>query len=202
MTEVKQFWEDLYGGRAQVWSGKVNAPLADRVADVPPGRALDLGCGEGGDALWLAERGWRVTAVDISTTALQRARAEAQRRELAVDWQEADLAGGLPPGPYNLVSAMFFQSPVDLPRLDVLRAAAADLRPGGHLPVVGHAEPPPWSTHQPDPALMPSARTVAADLALGVDWEVLEVADVVRSAVGPDHQAGELIDSVVHLRRG
>ena len=201
MTEVKKFWEGLYGERAQVWSGKVNAPLADRVADLPPGRALDLGCGEGGDALWLAERGWQVTAVDISTTALDRARAEAQRRGVQVDWQEVDLAVGLPDGPYDLVSAMFFQSPVALPRVEVLRAAAAQVGPGGHLLVVGHAAPPPWSQHQPDPALMPSAETVVADLALGEQWEALEVADVVRQAVGPDHEPGELVDSVVHLRR-
>jgi SAM-dependent methyltransferase len=200
-ADVAQFWDDLYGERERVWSGRVNAPLADRVADLPPGRALDLGCGEGADALWLAERGWAVTAVDISATALGRARAEAERRGLQVDWQQADLAVALPPGPYQLVSAHFLQSPVELPRASVLQRAAAEVAPGGHLLVVGHASAPPWSQHEPDPELMPSAATVLGQLALGDGWQVLEADDVPRTATGPDGQTGELLDSVVLARR-
>jgi SAM-dependent methyltransferase len=199
--DVQQFWEDLYGERERRWSGKVNAPLAQRVADLPPGRALDLGCGEGADALWLAEHGWTVTAVDISATALDRGRNEADRLGQVVDWRRQDLADPLPPGPYDLVSAQFLQSPVALPRVDVLRRAAAELAPGGVLLVVGHASAPPWSTHQPDPELMPSAATVLEQLALGQDWEVVEADDVARPATGPDGQSAELLDSVVLLRR-
>lgn len=201
MSDVQQFWEDLYGEREQIWSGKVNAALELRAADLPPGRALDLGCGEGGDALWLAGRGWSVTAVDISPTALARGRAEAARRGVSVDWQHADLAEELPAGPYDLVSAQFLQSPVTLPREQVLRRAAEQVAPGGLLLVVGHASPPPWSDHQPDPALMPSAATVLEQVALGDGWEVLEARDVARTAVGPDGQTGELLDSVVLARR-
>jgi SAM-dependent methyltransferase len=200
-TEARQFWEDLYGERAQVWSGEVNVPLAERAADLPPGRALDLGCGEGADALWLAGRGWAVTAVDISQTALARARAEAARRGLVVDWRQQDLAGPLPSGPYDLVSAQFLQSPVPFARVDVLRRAAAEVAAGGLLLVVGHASAPPWSRHRPDPALMPSAATVLSDLALGDGWQVLESADVTRTATGPDCEHGELLDSVVLARR-
>ena len=199
--ETKQFWEDLYGQQAQVWSGRVNASLAVHVADLPAGRALDLGCGEGADALWLAEQDWTVTAVDISDTAVARARDEGQRRGLVVDWRQQDLAEALPAGPYDLVSAQFFQSPVTLPRVEVLRRAAAELAPDGRLLVVGHAAPPPWATHSPDPALMPSADAVLSDLALGPEWEVLVAADVLRPATGPDGQAAELLDSVVLLRR-
>ena len=198
---VQQFWDDLYGQREQVWSGRVNASLERRAADLPPGRALDLGCGEGADALWLAERGWQVAAVDISATALGRARAEAGRRGLAVDWRQVDLADELPPGPYDLVSAQFLQSPVILPRAQVLRRAAAELRLGGLLLVVGHAAAPPWSEHRPDPSLMPSASAVLADLALGEEFEVLEADDVLRPAVGPDGEPAELLDSVVLVRR-
>ena len=201
MGEVQEFWERLYGEREQVWSGRVNEPLAREVADLAPGRALDLGCGEGGDALWLAERGWTVTAVDISTTALDRARAEAQRRGATVDWQQQDLAEALPAGPYDLVSAQFLQSPVELPRADVLRRAAAELAPGGLLLVVGHAAPPPWSQHRPDPALLPSAEQVRDELGLGDGWTVLRAEDVPRTATGPDGHSGELLDSVVLLRR-
>ena len=201
-SEAQQFWEDLYGEKPRVWSGKVNASLEQRVRDLPPGRALDLGCGEGADALWLAERGWAVTAVDISATALERARAEAQRRGRTVEWVRQDLADSLPTGPYDLVSAQFLQSPVPFARIDVLRRAAQEVAAGGLLLVVGHASGPPWSTHKPDPALMPSARTVLDDLALEVGtWDVLEVGDVGRTATGPDGQIGELLDSVVLVRR-
>ena len=200
-TTARQFWDDLYGQRDQVWSGKVNAALEQRAADLPPGRALDLGCGEGGDALWLAERGWQVTAVDISATAIDRGRAEAQRRGMAVDWHRQDLAEPLPDGPYELVSAQFLHSPVPLARTEVLRRAAADVAPGGTLLVVGHAAAPPWSTHEPDPALMPPAATVLAALELGDDWEVREAGQVARQATGPDGQRAELVDSVVLARR-
>ncbi|MFP5218926.1 MAG: class I SAM-dependent methyltransferase [Actinomycetes bacterium] len=203
MSDVapREFWEQLYGGREQVWSGRVNATLAREVDGVPPGRALDLGCGEGGDALWLAERGWDVVAVDISRTALDRAEAEAARRGLTVDFRRHDLADGVPPGPYDLVSAQFFQSPVELPREQVLRQAAAEIAPGGVLLVVGHAAPPPWSAHQPDPALMPPAAEVLRSLALGNEWDVVRADDVLRDATGPDGKQAQLLDSVVLLRR-
>jgi SAM-dependent methyltransferase len=200
--DVQGFWERLYGERSQVWSGRVNAALEREVGALAPGRALDLGCGEGGDALWLAEQGWQVTAVDISPTALERGAAEATRRGLAVDWHCADLADQLPAGPYELASALFLQSPVVLPRIEVLRRAAAEVAPGGVLLVVGHAAPPPWSEHQPDPALMPSADEVFAQLALPeAEWEAVRVEDVARPASGPDGQTAELVDAVVLLRR-
>lgn len=200
-TEVQQFWQDLYGERPQVWSGKVNAALEQRAADLPSGRALDLGCGEGADALWLSERGWAVTAVDISATALGRAQAEADRRALVVTWRQQDLAEALPSGPYDLVSAQFLHSPVTLARADVLRRAAAEVAPGGSLLVVGHAAAPPWSNHEPDPALMPSAATVLLELGLDDEWVVLESDHVLRAATGPDGEETELLDSVVLARR-
>lgn len=200
--EVQQFWDRLYGERGQVWSGRVNAALEREVEGLAPGRALDLGCGEGADALWLAERGWRVTAIDIAQTALERGAAEAARRGLVVDWRCADLTRALPSGPYDLVSAQFLQSPVALPRDEVLRRAAAEVAPGGALLVVGHAAPPPWSSHQPDPSLMPTAAEVVTRLALPeVAWEAVRVEDVARPAIGPDGEAAELVDSVVLLRR-
>jgi 2-polyprenyl-3-methyl-5-hydroxy-6-metoxy-1,4-benzoquinol methylase len=82
-TEVEQFWEEHYGAAERIWSGRANATLVDVVQDLPPGTALDLGCGEGGDAVWLALRGWQVTAVDVSRTALQRAGRHADEAGVA-----------------------------------------------------------------------------------------------------------------------
>ena len=78
--ETKEHWEKHYGERDRIWSGRVNVQFADVVADLPPGRALDLGCGEGADSVWLAHRGWDVVAVDISETALGRAKEAAGTR--------------------------------------------------------------------------------------------------------------------------
>lgn len=111
-----EFWNGLYLSKEQVWSGKVNQTLAAVVSELPPGRSLDLGCGEGGDVLWLAEQGWQATGFEISDIAVERARAEAQARGLverahfrahnAQDWQPAEAET------FHLVTASFFQSPV------------------------------------------------------------------------------------------
>jgi 2-polyprenyl-3-methyl-5-hydroxy-6-metoxy-1,4-benzoquinol methylase len=122
---AEEFWEAHYTERAQVWSGRANAVLVDVAGPLPAGTALDLGCGEGGDAVWLAGRGWRVTAVDISATALERARALAERAGVAgrVDFQRHDMGVSLPDGLFDLVSAHYLHSPVEFARDRVLREA-------------------------------------------------------------------------------
>jgi len=104
-TDAKAHWEEHYGERDRVWSGRVNARLAEVVSTLEPGRALDLGCGEGGDACWLAERGWTVVAVDISDTALQRAAADADARGLGdrIEFAQQDLSDGFPDGTFDLI---------------------------------------------------------------------------------------------------
>ena len=93
-VEAERFWEDHYRQRGRVWSGRPNPVLVDVVGNLPPGTALDLGCGEGGDAIWLARRDWRVTAVDVSATALDRAAEDAAKAGVAdrIDFQRHDLA--------------------------------------------------------------------------------------------------------------
>ena len=100
MNETKAHWEEHYGERDRVWSGRVNVQFADVAADLPPGRALDLGCGEGADSVWLAERGWNVVAVDISETALGRAREAASSRGVSdrIEFVALDLSDGFPDG--------------------------------------------------------------------------------------------------------
>src|SRR5215212_7930488 len=131
--ETKEHWEQHYGERDRIWSGRVNVQFADVAGDLTPGRALDLGCGEGADAVWLAERGWNVTAIDISDTALGRAREGAAARGVAdrIEFRQVDLSEGFPNGTFDLISAQFLHSKIPLDRQKILIDAAAALLPGG-----------------------------------------------------------------------
>ncbi|CQD21225.1 methyltransferase [Mycolicibacterium conceptionense] len=180
------------------------AQLAKIAAELPAGRALDLGCGEGGDAVWLAENGWRVTAVDVSETALGRAAAEAQARGVAdqITFERHDLAESLPDGPFDLVSAQFLQSPIFMDRADMLRRAADVVAPGGRLVVVDHGAAPPWAPEHVRKFPFPSAEEVVDSLNLDdTQWERVRVGTDEREATGPDGQRGTLIDNVMVLRR-
>ena len=203
MVDAGATWDEHYAARPQVWSGRVNTRLAEIAAELPPGRALDLGCGEGADAIWLAERGWSVVAVDVSGTALERARAEAQSRSVSdrIDTRQIDLEDGLPDGAFDLVSAQFLHSTVPMDRPAILRAAAAVVAPGGSLLIVDHAAAPPWATRMRDHEF-PGAETVLAGLDLDPDrWERVRVGTAKREARGPDGEQVSLDDSVMWLRR-
>ena len=202
------FWEQRYAGSSGLWSGEPTRALVDEASGLPPGRALDLGCGEGGDALWLAGRGWTVTGLDLSPTALRRADAAARAAGLSarVRWEVVDLAdpAGWPDeAAYDLVTACFLQTPLEFPRTEVLHRAADLVAPGGRLLVVAHAAPPPWSDVPPErhDEFHPAARELA-DLALGEEWAVEVAEDREREASGPDGEQGVLLDSVVVARRG
>jgi 2-polyprenyl-3-methyl-5-hydroxy-6-metoxy-1,4-benzoquinol methylase len=199
------FWEQRYAS-TQVWSGRVNQTLAEVARGLVVGSALDLGCGEGGDAIWLARAGWQVTAVDISTNALERGRAAADAARVPsgrIEWVAADLASWQPAGTYDLVSACFLQSPVSLPRTEILRRAATAVAPGGSLLIISHAEMPPWASehHHEHADFLGPAEEVAA---LGLDsrdWDVVLAEVRERDAVGPDGASARLKDSVVRARR-
>ena len=202
-SEVKQHWEDRYAERERIWSGRVNAHLAEIAAPLTPGRALDLGCGEGGDSLWLAEHGWQVLGVDISETALARAGAEASARGLTkrVRFVQTNLSETFPEGTFDLVSAQFLQSLVHLDRERIFSAATAAIAPGGVLIIVDHGAAPPWAQHIHD-HVFPTAEEVLASLNLEEpQWDRLHVGSVERNAVGPDGQAGRLLDNLIVLRR-
>ena len=105
---VEEFWDERYADTAQLWSGQPNATLLTEIQGLPAGRVLDVGCGEGADALWLAEHGWRVTALDVSRVALDRAVAQAAVRGVQVNWLHAGLVeAALPPASFDLVSAQY-----------------------------------------------------------------------------------------------
>ena len=202
--ETKEHWEKHYGERNRVWSGRVNVQFADVVADLPPGRALDLGCGEGADAVWLAERGWDVVAVDISDTALDRAAKAAADREVAdrIELVQLDLSDGFPDGTFDLISSQFLHSTVRLDRREILVKAAAALRPGGLLVIVDHGSAPPWASKLDHHHEFPSAEEVVAGLDLSADeFERVRVDAVERQAVGPEGQQRPWMDNVIVLRR-
>lgn len=201
--ETKEHWEQHYGERELIWSGRVNVQFADVVGDLTPGRALDLGCGEGADSVWLAQRGWTVVAVDISDTALGRARAAAVSRDVAdrIEFVQRDLSEGLPEGSFDLISSQFLHSKVPLDRETILASAAAALRPGGVLVIVDHGAPPPW-TSKLDHHEFPSAEEVVAGLNLSADeFEQVRVDAVERQAVGPEGEQRPWMDNVIVLRR-
>ncbi|HEY1840550.1 MAG TPA: class I SAM-dependent methyltransferase [Mycobacterium sp.] len=203
MSEAQQAWEKHYGARERVWSGRVNVRLAELAEPMSPGRALDLGCGEGADAIWLAEHGWHVTAVDISQTALDRAAVEAANRDLTtrIDFQRHDLTQSFPSGEFDLVSAQFLHSTVQMDRAQLLRRAADAVAGGGNLVVVDHGAPPPWTSHQHRHEF-PSAVEVVSSLNLDESrWDRVQVDTVERDALGPEGQQAALIDNVMLLRR-
>ncbi len=198
-SEAQEFWEQFYGERAQVWSGRPNAVLVEELDGLAPGTALDLGCGEGADAIWLAERGWQVTGADISQAALDRAADHADAAGVAdrITWARHDFSRSLPTGPFDLVSAHFLHSPVDDPRESALRAAAAAVGSGGTLLVVSH-EAVPWHEHM----VFPTPHEVLDALALDLDaWEVERLGSRPRRAKTPDGEEVDVTDSVVRLRR-
>lgn len=202
--DAKTYWEEHYGAREGIWSGQVNVQLAAVVGDRPSGRALDLGCGEGGDAVWLAERGWDVVAVDVSDTALARAAGEANARGVLdrIDFQQHDLSDSFPAGTYDLVSAQFLHSTVRLERPAILRKAAAAVALGGLLVIVDHAAPPPNSTKVPDDHPFPSAAEVLAELNLpAAEWDRERVEVVERDGLAPDGQTFTWRDNLMVLRR-
>ena len=197
----EEFWDAHYRARDGVWLGRANAVLVDVVGSLPPGTALDLGCAEGGDAVWLASRGWRVTAVDVSPTALARAAAHAADAGVEVDLRHHDLARTFPEGTFDLVSAQYLQSPLDFPRAEVLRRAAAAVAPGGLLLVVEHGSAAPWSWNQD--AVFPTPEESLAEIGLDpTAWRVEELGAPQREATGPSGQTATVTDIVIALRRG
>jgi SAM-dependent methyltransferase len=204
MADDTELWDARYREGDQIWSGNPNVILVREAAGLEPGRALDLGCGEGADAVWLARRGWRVTAVDISGVALERAARHAAREGVAerIDWQRHDLATSFPDGVFDLVSAQFLHSHGDLPREKVLRAAAAAVAPGGVLLVVGHAGSPPWEHDHHHDLRFPTPDEVLRALELEEgQWEVLLSGEHERSQVGPDGQAIVRTDNALKVGR-
>ncbi|MCU1690597.1 MAG: methyltransferase type 12 [Jatrophihabitantaceae bacterium] len=200
------YWDDRYATKPSIWSGNPNQRLVEQASHLSPGTALEVGSGEGADAIWLAQRGWQVVATDVSSVALERAAgiAAAAGSDVAerITWQLADLLEWVPaPATYDLVSAHFMYLPQPGMRTLHERLAAA-VRPGGTLLVVGH-DPSDLHRIPRDPgmaAIMYTAEDVAAVLNRD-QWDI-EVCEVqARVQTGPDGVAMDLNDAVLRARR-
>lgn len=197
-------WDAHYTRHPDMWTGAPNAVLAHEIGELTPGTALDLGCGEGGDAIWLAQRGWTVTAVDVSAVALERAAAHAHRAGVGdrITWARHDLDETFPPGSYDLVSAHYLHSPEHAQSSQLLDRAVAAVAADGTLLLVGHASVAPWSWDQH--TRLPGAVQVLERLGLGVgDWTTVVCEDRAREATGPGGEQATVLDSIVRVvRRG
>ena len=202
-------WDERYRTTPSVWSGEPNLQLVVEAAALPPGRALDAGCGEGADALWLAEKGWQVTAVDFSATALARGRARAEGLGLGdrIRWEHADLrAWGPAEGSFDLVAGHYLHLP-GAERRPLFDRLAAGVAPGGTLLLVGHLldgdalqEHGHGHGHAHEPGMFFTAEEVAASLAPGEWTEV--VAEVRARGAGAVERTGNPTpDTVLRARR-
>lgn len=206
-TTPAEFWESRYAESERIWSGAANRVLADIAAGLEAGTALDLGCGEGGDAVWLAQHGWTVTGVDLSPTAIERGRTAAVSAgigEEVLQLEAADLATWSSEHSYDLVTASFLHSwPVPIPREAILRRATAFVAIEGRLLIVSHAAAPSWAP--PELAHERGFPTPQSDLdVLALDpgrWRVLVVETRERDATGPDGERATLTDGVVLVQR-
>jgi SAM-dependent methyltransferase len=201
--EAALFWESHYGTR-RAWDGRANPLLVETAEPLSPGAALDMGCGAGGDTMWLARHGWQVTAVDISGTAVERVRELA--RELGVGSrvtaEQHDLARSFPAGEFDLVSAQYLHTPFPFPRSRVLRTAARALRPGGLLLVVDHGSTAPWSWNQDPDRHFPTPGEIATGLDLDAEQWAVRRADMPRRrASGPAGETATVTDNVLVVQR-
>jgi YbgC/YbaW family acyl-CoA thioester hydrolase len=188
-----QEWDSRYGGSERVWSGSPNAWVAATIATWTPGRALDLGAGEGRHGVWLASLGWQVTAVDFSAVGIERGRGGAQEAGVEVDWVVADLRTWEPPAgaTFDLVLVAYLQLGDD-----ILARARSWLAPGGALVVVGHALRN-LTEGVGGPCDARLLHTAAGYRAASEGLVVEQLAEVVRHQLG-----GDAIDLVLVARRG
>jgi SAM-dependent methyltransferase len=197
-------WDERYRSSAQVWSGQPNPQLVAEVDRLTPGRALDAGCGEGADAIWLARRGWDVVAVDISTVALDRASRHAETDVAAsrpIEWRQADLVAQPPDAEsFDLVSSQFMQLPPQ-PRMKLFTGLLRAVRPGGTLLIVGHHPSDLGSGVRRPP--MPEVFYTADDIAGLLDdtWTVRTNEARPRAATTPDGVDVTIHDAVLVATR-
>jgi SAM-dependent methyltransferase len=200
-TMDSEQWNQRYREPRLIWTSEPNRFLVAEVASLPAGRALDVACGEGRNAVWLAEQGWEVTGVDFSDVGLEKARELATTRGVTARWVTADLNGYAPdPAGFDLVVVLYLHLP-DRSRRSIVRMAAGALARGGTFLLVGHdASNPEHGYGGPqDPAMLYSPSDVVADLdGTGL---TIERAEIVERAVETGNDPGVALDALVRARR-
>ena len=198
-------WDERYRTHSSLWSANPNDHLISEASHLSPGAALDVGCGEGADAIWLAGGGWQVTAADLSAVAIQRGASHAAQAgaEIAerIEWLHADLTAWDPGlARYDLISAQYLHLPAG-PRQALFRCLAASVTPGGTLLIVGH-HPSDLQTTMPRPP-MPELYFTGDDIVAFLDlseWDVITNTAAQRSATDPDGRIVTIHDTVLRAR--
>jgi SAM-dependent methyltransferase len=197
-------WDERYAANELVWGADPNRFVAQELAALPPGRALDVACGEGRNAIWLATLGWRAVGVDFSATGIERARRLAVQAGVAerAEFVVADaVSGPLPDGPFDAVVVAYLHLPAEQ-RRNALRLAAGALAPGGTLVVVAHdsANLTEGVGGPQDPAVLFTAQDVTADLA-DLSELVVDKAECVRRPVPTPDGERVALDVLVRAHR-
>jgi len=197
-----EFWDERYGGVERKFTGNPNVRLVEAVADLRPGRALDLGAGEGGDAAWLTQQGWDVTAMDVSQVALDRAAGLVG--DDRITWRQADLRTWTPEPDLEVDLATMCYLHLPQPHHGrLIEQLAGVVRPGGTIVHISH--------HRDDIAVgrwdMSDLMRPAGDIAAELDpevWEVVRADDPTRMEIGHGRtEAVQVRDTVVvAIRRG
>jgi ubiquinone/menaquinone biosynthesis C-methylase UbiE len=194
-------WNDRYATAEYIWKAEPNRFLAQEAASLTPGRAVDLACGEGRNAVWLAEQGWTVTGVDFSDAGLDKGRQLAADRGVDVTWACADATTWVPPEHgYDLVALCYLQLPADQ-RRQAIGVAGRALARGGTLLVIAHDSTnlTDGTGGPPDAAVLYRPADVLADLvAAGVGVVVERAETVERAVAGAERPA---LDCLVRVRR-
>jgi thioredoxin reductase len=193
-------WDERYRERPQTWSGQPNLALVAEATGLAPGTVLEAGAGEGGDAIWLAQQGWKVTAAELSSVALGRAQARAEHLGVSIDWLHLDLTKAAPPATYDLVTAFYLHMPATA-RTALWRHLGAAVAPGGTLLVVGHdRDDMKAATHR---AHLDDMGWTLEEIvtALGSGWTIEVAESRPRPHVDHDGNDATINDAILRARR-
>jgi SAM-dependent methyltransferase len=195
-------WDARYSEHdVAMWSGRPNGRFVAEVADLTPGRALDIGCGEGADAIWLAWRGWRVAAIDISEVAVARAREAAERAGVVVEWVVGDaLATPFPGDSFDLLSMQYPALP-NAGGDAAVRALLDTVRPGGLLLAVYHDLDDDHREHMKSRGVDPADYVGADDLAALLGDNFTVELQAVEPRIDPPPDTPHIADVVLRARR-
>lgn len=195
-------WDARYNERdGPRWSGRPNGRLVAEVTDLAPGRALDVGCGEGADAIWLAQRGWSVAAIDVSEVAVSRARTAAEAAGAAVEWVCGDaLETPFPAGSFDLVSMQYPALPMAAGEA-AIRTLLDSIRPGGLLLAVYHDLDDEHREHLKSQGVDPADYVDADDLRLLLDADFTVELHAVEPRIDPPPDTPHVADIVLRARR-